>query len=60
MMKEILFLIVVLLLLSFITGLRMLIDVWGKKYRYKSSWEMLYSHDEKGKTRNRTIKHYGK
>lgn len=42
-MNEILFLIVALLLLSLITGLRMLIHVWGKKYRYKSSWDMLYS-----------------
>jgi hypothetical protein len=51
--NEILFLIVALLLLSLITGLRMLIHVWGKKYRYKSSWEMLYSDGESIRDRKR-------
>jgi hypothetical protein len=45
-MNETLFLIVALLLLSLITGLRMIIQVWGRKYRYKSSWDMLYSDGE--------------
>ncbi|MDQ0233509.1 hypothetical protein [Metabacillus malikii] len=45
-MNEILFLIVALLILCFITGMRMLINAWGKKYRYKSSWDLLYTDDK--------------
>jgi hypothetical protein len=58
-MDEFLFLIVALLLLCVITGLRMLILVWGEKYRYKSSWEMLYS-EETIRDRKRKLKRYGR
>ncbi|MDQ0225294.1 hypothetical protein [Metabacillus niabensis] len=52
-MNEILFLIVALLILSMITGMRMLINVWGKKYRYKSTWELLYSDDDRAAKKQR-------
>ncbi|WP_273124516.1 hypothetical protein ACNRWW_18540 [Metabacillus sp. HB246100] len=40
-MQDILFLIVSLLLLSFITGMKMLIHIWGKKYEYKTAWSLV-------------------
>lgn len=56
-METILFLIVSLLLLSMITGLKMLVSIWGKKYRYKNTWELLYSEEEAAKHK-RTSQHY--
>lgn len=41
LMQDILFLIVSLLLLSFITGMKMLIHIWGKKYEYKTAWSLV-------------------
>lgn len=52
-MNEILFLIVALLILSVITGMKMLVNVWGKKFRYKSTWELLYSDEEETAKRRR-------
>ncbi|WP_226671430.1 hypothetical protein [Metabacillus litoralis] len=40
-MSEVLFLIVSLLLLSFITGMKMLIHIWSKKYEYKNAWDLV-------------------
>lgn len=54
-MSNLLFLIVVLLLLSLIIGFKMLIQIWGKKYRYKSTWEMVYS-EERMNDRSRKLK----
>lgn len=49
---DILFLIVSLLILCFITGMKMLIQIWGKKYRYTTAWNLVET--EKNKER---IKH---
>lgn len=40
-MNDLLFLIVCLLLLSFITGMKMLIHIWSKKYEYKNAWDLV-------------------
>jgi hypothetical protein len=59
-MNEVLFLIVTLLLLSLITGLKMLVHVWGKKYRYSSAWELIYSKKEVANGHKRKKKGVGK
>ncbi|QGQ48074.1 hypothetical protein [Metabacillus sediminilitoris] len=46
-MDDILFLIIALCILSLITTLKILIAVWGKKYRYKSTWDMLEFEDSR-------------
>lgn len=50
---DILFLIISLLLLCLITGLRMLIHIWGKKYRYSTAWDLVESEEKREKLRNR-------
>ncbi|WP_176551214.1 hypothetical protein [Bacillus sp. AFS040349] len=57
---DILFLIVSLLLLSFITGMRMLISVWGKKYRYTTAWNLVDSKNERNNVRKRAVRKYGR
>ncbi|MCM3410321.1 hypothetical protein [Metabacillus litoralis] len=57
---DILFLIVSLLLLSLITGMRMLISVWGKKYRYTTAWNLVDSKNERKNVRKRAIRKYGR
>ncbi|MGM0876757.1 MAG: hypothetical protein ACQEWV_18850 [Bacillota bacterium] len=59
-MNDTLFLIVALLLLSLITGMRMLVHIWGKKYRYKSAWELLDSDEDRIRVSKRNINKYGK
>jgi hypothetical protein len=59
-MNDVLFLIVALLILIFITGLKILIHVWGKKYRYKSTWELMDSDVTTNKERRRKVKRYGR
>jgi len=57
---DILFLIVSLLLLSLITGMRMLISIWGKKYRYTTAWNLVDSKNERKNVRKRAIRKYGR
>ncbi|WP_162987471.1 hypothetical protein [Metabacillus litoralis] len=57
---DILFLIVSLLLLSLITGMRMLISVWGKKYRYTTAWNLVDSKNERKNVRKSAIRKYGR
>lgn len=57
---DILFLIVSLLLLSFITGMRMLVHIWGKKYRYRTAWSLVDSKEERYKARKRNLRRVGR
>lgn len=50
-MNDLLFLIVSLLLLSFITGMKMLIHIWSKKYEYKNAWDLVDVETNKGRNR---------
>jgi hypothetical protein len=59
-MNDTLFFIVALLLLSLITGVRMLVHIWGKKYRYKNAWELLNSDEDRLTVSKRNSKKYGK
>ncbi|WP_175640321.1 hypothetical protein [Metabacillus schmidteae] len=53
---DILFLIISLLILCLVTGLRILIHIWGKKYRYNTAWSLIDT--EKRKVRIRDRKRY--
>lgn len=35
--------------------MKILIQIWGKKYRYKSTWELVYS-EERMNDRSRKLK----
>ncbi|WP_158638575.1 hypothetical protein [Metabacillus litoralis] len=50
-MNDLLFLIVSLLLLSFITGMKMLIHIWSNKYEYKNAWDLVDVEANKGRNR---------
>ncbi|WP_226528849.1 hypothetical protein [Metabacillus niabensis] len=50
---DILFLIVSLLILCFITGMKMLIQIWGKKYRYTTAWNLVETEKNKGKIKQK-------
>ncbi|WP_216775372.1 hypothetical protein [Metabacillus halosaccharovorans] len=50
---DILFLIVSLLILCFITGMKMLIQIWGKKYRYTTAWNLVETDKNKGKIKHK-------
>lgn len=50
---DILFLIISLLILCLITGLRMLIHIWGKKYRYNTAWHLVEVEKKREKIRKR-------
>lgn len=50
---DILFIIVSLLILCFITGLRMLIHIWGKKYRYSTAWSLVDTEKQKERLKDK-------